>query len=237
MMALKQPCAKRAEVESAAYQPQLDQWISDHHWLGKDVEFLGTNAINFTMTLVVGDAIIMTLVTCKELQFPWKRRNSLVEQFPIKENRRVRCWPSFERICFSLPVRQLSHSCLGRYWEPPAFLAPVSFTVYQPNQGEARSWEALGWSAPTLTFFSSSGKTWEDIRCSEALSFCQGLQMVIWELTTHDLHAQQGFPQQGLFFIQPYAGIQRAQMMAVQDSWLFWPLTFPAQIQFSIKKP
>lgn len=64
----------------------------------------------------------------------------------------------------------------------------------------------------------------------------QGLQMVIWELTTHNLHAQQGLPQQGLFFTQPYAGIQQAQMM-VQDSWLFRPLMFPAQIQFSIKKP
>lgn len=175
-MALKQACAERAEVRRAAYQTQLDQWISEHHWLGKDVEFLGTNTlIKLTVTPVVVDAIIITLVTCKELQFPWKWLNSLVEQFTIKENWRVRCWPSFKRICFFLPVSQLSHSCLGRYWEPPAFLAPVSFAVYQPNQGEARSREALGWSAPKLTFFfPSSGKTWEDIRCSEALSFCPG---------------------------------------------------------------
>lgn len=118
----------------------------------------------------------------------------------IKENWWVRCWPNYKRICFFLPISWLYHSCSGRCWEPLASLAPVSFAMHLPSQGEARSWEALGASDPKLPFFfpvvEKLDLTFGFMRLTASV---QKLYMVSWELVTQDFHPHQGLPQQGFF--------------------------------------
>lgn len=173
--------AKRAEVSRADSQPQLDQWICKY-WLGCCTSW----CLSFTVCEIWimiyffscerrGDGVFAQ-TWCKAHGYPcgfhdWSQCKSLKGQFSIKENWWIRCCPSYKRFCLSLPIIWFYHSCLGRLWEPLVSLAPVSFAVHLPGQGEARSWEH--W-IPSCLFISCRGKAEVGSWCYKNYGFGAG---------------------------------------------------------------
>lgn len=118
---------------------------------------------------------------------------------------------------FPLPISWIYYSCLGRFWEPLDSLAPASFAVHLPSQGEVGSWEH--W-IPNCLFISCRGKAEADIWCYKAYGFGAG------QLGAYNTgHTHQGLPHQGFFLPHP---CQQAVRMVVQNSWLFWGFEVPS---------
>lgn len=159
----------------------------------------------------------------------WSWCNSLKEQFSIKENWWVRCWPSYKRICFFPPISWLPQ-LLGEVLGATSLVGSCFLCNASAKPERSQELGSLGRirSQAAFFFFSCSGKTPMDVQFYETYGFCSGA--VDGQLGAYNMWlscSPGSFHSRAFSFIYPYVGSQRAVRTAVQYSWLFWGFEVP----------